>query len=191
MKTIRLRVLLWSLMLLPSVGMAEPVSLPELMGLFAQHEQRSVSYIEHQYLDILDMPLKSSGTLTYRAPDYLEKKVDNGGGSYRVQGQQLQVEQNGKPRSIALESYPALAAFVAAFRATLAGDTRTLQRYYQTDLQGEWDDWSLTLKPTQAEMSRVVREIRLHGKAGRINLIETLEQGGDHSRMQLGTGDEN
>lgn len=191
MKRISSLSLLWALLLLPTAIQAAPVSLPELMRLFAQVERRSVSYTEQQYMDFLDMPLQSSGTLTFRAPDYLEKSVDNRGGSYRVQGQQLQVEQNGELRSIALESYPALAAFVAAFRATLAGDTQTLQHYYQTDLQGERQDWTLSLIPTQPDMARVVREIRLHGEGGRIHLIETLEQGGDHSRMQLGTGDEN
>lgn len=191
MKTISLHSLLWSLLLLPLVGVAEPVSLPELMALFARVEQRSVTYTEQQYLDILEMPLESSGTLTYRAPDYLAKQVDNGGGSYRVEGQQLQVEQNGELRSIALESYPALAAFVAAFRATLSGDIQTLQKYYRIELQGERKAWSLSLIPTQPDMARVVREIRLHGAGERINLIETREQGGDHSRMRLGTGDEN
>lgn len=191
MKTISLHSLLWSLLLLPLVCVAEPLSLSELMGLFSQVKQRSVSYTEQQYLDILDIPLESSGSLIFRAPDYLEKQVDNGGGSYRVEGQQLQVEQNGELRSIALESYPALAAFVAAFRATLSGDLQTLQRYYRIDLQGEREAWSLSLTPTQREMARVVREIRIHGEGGRITLIETREQGGDNSRMRLGTGDEN
>lgn len=190
MKMVR-RVWCGLLLLLPFVVEAETFTLPQLMQRLAQVEQHSISYREQQYLSILDMPLESSGTLSFRAPDVLEKRVDNGGGSYRVQGRQLEVEHDGEPRTLSLQSYPVLAAFVAAFRATLNGDQQTLERYYRVELQGELDDWQLSLRPTQSEMSRVLRAIHFYGNSERIRVIETLEQGGDHSRMELGDEGEN
>ena len=177
--------LLALLLVLPLTVQAGSFSLPQLMGLFSGVKSRSASYTEQQTLAVLDVPLESRGTLTFHAPDVLEKQVANGGGSYRVAGQQLLVEQGGEQRQIALDSYPALAAFVASFRATLAGDQQTLERYYRINLSGSQNDWTLTLQPTQRDMAAVIKTITIHGRGNQIDLIETIEQSGDSSRMQL------
>lgn len=183
--------LLALMLLLPLAGQAGALTLPQLMGLFASVENRSASYTEEQTLAMLEVPLESRGTLTFHAPDALEKQVANGGGSYRVVGQQLQVEQGGEQRQIALDSYPALAAFVASFRATLAGDQQTLEHYYKVTLKGEQADWTLSLVPTQSDMAAVIRLITIHGNGNQIDLIETVEQSGDVSRMHLRENNEN
>lgn len=177
---------LWTLLLLlPLAAQADSFTLPQLMGLFSGVERRSASFTEEQTLAVLDVPLESHGTLTFVAPDILEKEEANGGGSYRVAGQQLLVEQGGEQRRIALDSYPALAAFVASFRATLAGDQQTLERYYKVTLAGRREDWTLTLQPTQSDMATVISSITIHGSGNNIDLIETVEQSGDTSRMHL------
>lgn len=177
--------LLLSLILLPQLAQADGFSLPQLMELFNGVEQRSASYTEQQTLPLLDVPLESHGRLLFRAPDRLEKQVADGGGSYRVAGQMLEVEQDGVLQRIALDSYPALAAFVASFRATLAGDQQTLERYYNVTLEGDARGWVLTLLPTERNMAALVRRITLHGSGNRIGLIESVGHDGGHSRMQL------
>jgi len=172
-------------LLLPLVAQAVSFDLAQLMGLFSAVESRSARYTEEQTMAVLNVPLESHGTLTFRAPDTLEKRVDNGGGSYLVEGRQLHIEQGGEQRRIALDSYPALAAFVASFRATLAGDRQTLERYYHIALDGERGDWTLTLKPKQDDMAAVIESITLHGSEDTISMIETVERSGDVSRMQL------
>lgn len=183
--------LLALLLLLPLTLQAGSFTLSQLMALFSGVQSRSASYTEEQSLALLEVPLESHGTLTFRAPDILEKQVANGGGSYRVAGQQLQVEQGGELRQIALDSYPALAAFVASFRATLAGDQQTLERYYKVGLEGGQGNWTLTLVPTQSDMAAVIKTITIHGSGNQIDLIETAEQSGDTSRMQLREHNEN
>lgn len=173
------------LLLLPAMTQAGSLTLSQLMAQFSQIDQRRSEYTETQYLAMLEIPLESQGTLLFQTPDILEKTVANDGGSYRVEGEQLQIEQSGKQHRIALDSYPALAAFVASFRATLAGDQRTLQRYYQITLQGNMDNWSLLLKPKQSDMAAMINTITLSGSGNRIRQIETVEQSGDSSRMQL------
>jgi hypothetical protein len=179
------RFFLWLLLLLSPALQAGAFELSQLMGLFSGVESRSARYTEEQTLAVLDVPLESHGTLTFRAPDTLEKTVANGGGSYRVKGRQLTIEQGGEQRQIALDSYPSLAAFVASFRATLAGDRETLERYYHIVLQGQRDDWTLTLKPKLDDMASVIESISLHGSEDTITLIETVERSGDVSRMHL------
>lgn len=182
--------LLLTLLLWPLALQAQGFSTEQLLQRFADVEERSARFVEQQHLSMLDIPLESTGRLLFRAPDYLEKRVDNGGGSFRVKGDRLSVEQGGEERHIALASHPLLAAFVASFRATLAGDIDTLQRYYRIELEGTEQNWRLRLQPRQDDMAAVVREIRIDGSGDRVVRIETVEQGGDRTVTQLREGDE-
>jgi hypothetical protein len=184
-----IRTVLMLLLLQPFALQAQAFSLEQLMERFAGVGERSARFVEVQHLSMLDIPLESHGRLTFRAPDYLAKRVDEGGGSYRVEGDQLYIEQGGKERSIALQSYPLLRAFVASFRATLSGDLDSLQRYYMVELEGGPVAWLLRLEPQHADMARLVREIRISGSQDRVERIEMIEQGGDRSVMQLREGD--
>lgn len=173
------------LLLLPMVAQAVPVTLPQLMEQFSAVENRRADYVEKQYLAMLEIPLESHGTLTFHAPDILEKISTDGGNSYRIEGEQLQTQLNGEQHQISLNNYPALAAFVASFRATLAGDQQILQHYYHATLSGELNDWTLLLEPKQAEMATIIRSITMHGSKNRVRLIETVERSGDSSQLQL------
>ncbi len=173
------------LLLLPIVVQAAPITLPQLMAQFSAVESRRADYAEKQYLAMLEIPLESHGTLTFHAPDILEKISTDGGNSYRIEGEQLQIQQNGEQHQISLNNYPALAAFVASFRATLAGDQQTLQRYYHITLSGVLNDWTLLLEPKQDEIAVIIRTITMHGSYNRVRLIETVERSGDSSQLKL------
>lgn len=184
-----IRSVLMLLLLQPFALQAQTFSLEQLMERFAGVGERNARFVEMQHLSMLDIPLESHGRLTFRAPDYLAKRVDDGGGSYRVEGERLYIEQGGEERSISLQSYPLLTAFVASFRATLSGDLDRLQRYYMVELEGGPAAWHLRLEPQHAGMARVVREIRISGSQDRVERFEMVEQGGDRSVMQLRDGD--
>lgn len=177
----------WLALLLWSAGVqAGDWSLQTLMAQLAAVESRQVGYSEVRHLSLLGVPLQSRGELYYRAPDYLKRSVTEGGqGSYEIDGEQLRIEENGEVRELPLSTHPALQAFVASFRATLAGDLVTLQRYYTLELRGTATDWSLTLHPTEPSMSAVIREVTIHGSGNVLQRVETLERGGDSSVMTM------
>jgi hypothetical protein len=182
-----LRLGAWLLLLCYAGGaQAADWSLQTLMGQLAAVESRRVSYSEERHLSLLGVPLQSSGELIYRAPDYLKKTVDEGGlGSYEIDGDRLRIEESGEFRELPLSEHPALEAFVASFRATLAGDLLTLQRYYRLALSGSASDWTLTLVPTELSMATVIREVTIRGSGDRLHQVETLEAGGDSSTMMI------
>ena len=47
--------------------------LPQLMQSLAQVSATQGKFVERKYLSVLNRPLESSGTLSFRAPDHLEK----------------------------------------------------------------------------------------------------------------------
>jgi hypothetical protein len=156
----------------------------QLMQGLGQVKTATGRFVERKYLAILNSPLEFSGTLIYTAPDRLEKRID------LPKPETLVLEQDrftiaspypNQSRTLALNDYPVIRAFVESIRSTLAGDLRTLTRFYRINLEGDPDRWRLSLAPSEPAMQAVVREIRISGSKNRVGTIEVIEAQGDRS----------
>jgi hypothetical protein len=159
-----------------------------LMRELAQVKTANARFLERRHLGILTAPLESSGTLVYIAPDRLEKHT------LRPRPESLVLERNeltveskerNQRRTLVLQDYPVIWAFVESIRATLAGDLPALSRFYQVGLDGGERRWRLSLIPSDPRMQDVVSEIRISGDRSWINAIEMIETGGDRSVMTI------
>lgn len=146
------------------------------------------SFVERKYLAMLNAPLSLSGTLTYTAPGRLEKhtlrpQVE----SLVLENDTLTVESRAgnQRRTFSLSDNPMIWGFVESIRSTLAGDLKTLSRFYEVELQGTRQRWTLVLKPRDPGMQSVLSEMRLGGTGTWIDSIETFETGGDRSVMTV------
>ena len=163
-----------------------------LMHGLAQVKHSKATFVEHKYLSILKTPLKYSGTLTYSAPGHLEKLTLLPKPESLVLDQDILVVQRGEPvqkRTLSLQDYPAIWAFVESFRSTLAGDIDTLDRFYKVSMQGQPNQWLLVLRPIDPRMKNLVSEIRINGSLAQISAIEIREPGGDYSVMNISKDD--
>ena len=175
---------------------AEPESdtwnINALMHGLAQVKHSKATFVEHKYLSILKTPLKYSGTLTYSAPGHLEKLTLLPKPESLVLDQDILVVQRGEPvqkRTLSLQDYPAIWAFVESFRSTLAGDIATLDRFYKVSMEGQPNQWLLILRPIDPKMKNLVSEIRITGSLAQIGTIEIREPGGDYSVMNISKDD--
>jgi hypothetical protein len=159
----------------------------QLMAEFGKVKRSQARFTERKYLKVLKAPLLSSGTLTYTAPDKLEKRTLKPRPEVLlVEGGQVVVELDaGARRTLKMADYPVLQAFVESIRATLGGDAATLERYYKVSLEGDRAGWQLYLAPRSRDMARVISQIRIGGGNGRIDLIEVQETRGDRSVMKV------
>lgn len=162
--------------------------LAQLMRQRAQVTQARVQFTEQRNSDLFERPLILSGTLRYDSPARVEKRIDTPFKErYVVDGDVLRIERGGKrPRTVLLREHPALWAFVESFRATLAGNLSTLQRFYEVSLEGDRAHWRLLLRPRNEQMRELVNSIRIEGSNADITAIEILEVGGDSSRLSIG-----
>ena len=163
-------------------------TIDELMHDLAQVKKSRATFVERKYLSILKTPLEYSGTLSFDAPGHLEKHTLLPKPESLVLDQNTLVVQNGgthQKRTLSLQDYPAIWAFVESFRATLAGDITTLDRFYHVTLEGRPEQWLLILRPVDAQMKSLVSEIRISGSLEQISTIETRESGGDRTVMSL------
>ena len=163
-------------------------SLAELMHSLAQVKTSKASFVERKHLSILKTPLEYSGTLAYSAPGHLEKQTLLPKPESVVLDQDKLAVQSGaanRKRTLSLQDYPVVWAFVESFRATLAGDLDALNRFYDVSLEGHAKQWLLILRPLDAKMKSLISEIRIGGSLEQINTIETREAGGDYSVMTI------
>jgi outer membrane lipoprotein-sorting protein len=174
-----------SILLVPSFSRAaSDWNIDQLMQALASVPSGHASFTEKKSIAILQNPVESSGELFYSAPDRLEKrtlkpKAEN----MLLDKNKLIVEQRGKKRELALQSYPEIAAFIDSIRGTLAGDRKSLERTYQLSLEGDAQNWNLTLLPIETKMQKIVARISIAGSGNALHAIDILQADGDSSHM--------
>jgi hypothetical protein len=158
----------------------------QLMQSLATTRSGHASFVEIKSIAILDKPVESSGELFYSAPDRLEKrtlkpKLE----SMVLDKDKLIVEQRGKKRVLALQNHPEVAAFIDSIRGTLAGDRKALERNYQLTIEGDQQNWNLTLLPIDDKMKKIVAKISIAGSGNVLQTINILQADGDSSQMTI------
>jgi outer membrane lipoprotein-sorting protein len=161
--------------------------LSQLMQALQQVKAAKNRFVERKYLAILNEPLVSSGTLSYVAPDRIEKNTEQPKReSLRVEQGTLTMENDqGQRRSLVLQDYPEIWAFVESIRGTLAGDLTGLTRFYDVSLDGTPEAWQLFLQPKDAKVREMVSSIRIVGKGNMLRSVETRETDGDRTVMTV------
>jgi outer membrane lipoprotein-sorting protein len=161
--------------------------LQPLMASLGQVRASSAQFVETKYLHMLNQVLRSSGRLTYVAPDRLWKETtEPASARLTVIGDHLTIERQGeRTRDISLRDYSEVGALVEAVRATLAGDLPALTRHFTTALEGNANAWTLTLAPREPKLLELVTSIRILGERATIRAIETMEADGDRTTMAI------
>jgi hypothetical protein len=158
------------------------------MQSLAQVKEAKAKFVEHKYLNVLNRPLESSGTLFFQAPARLEKHTLAPKEENLVLNQDvltIDIKARNIKRTLVLQEYPAIWAFVEGIRSTLAGDLATLERFYKIELEGNVAHWKMHLLPLEPGARKMIREIRISGRDNQVESIETLEANDDHSLMEV------
>jgi Outer membrane lipoprotein carrier protein LolA-like len=163
----------------------------QLIESLAKNRQAEVRFEEAAFSNLLTQPLKTQGILRFTPPAGLEKHITAPHDErYLVEGDTVLFESKtkGTNRTLSLQDYPALRAFIEAFRSTLANDVVTLRRFYSVTLQGEPRRWVLILRPLDKAVQALVESIRFSGEREQVSSIEILAPDGDRSVMVITTG---
>ncbi|HEU4591481.1 MAG TPA: LolA-related protein [Steroidobacteraceae bacterium] len=176
------------------MGMA-PAGQAEAPGGIEALEQRlartppvSTDFVEYRFSHLLKKPLRSGGTLEYRADGALVRNVTV---PYResttVLGDQVRIARAGKPeRTMALQRAPQLRVLLGSFRALLEGHLTPLQQDFDVALEEDAARWTLRLKPKDSALARHLARIEVHGNGDRPGCMEALEPDGDGSLTLFG-----
>jgi outer membrane lipoprotein-sorting protein len=161
-------------------------TLERLMSTLGQKKSGQASFEETKYLSIATEPVKSTGTLSFAAPDHLEKHTDSPKPEdLVVDGDKLTIARDGHKYTLALTQYPELSAFIESIRATLTGNRFALEQVYKVAVTGSGDDWTLTLTPLDSRMLKKISTITLTGTRDVLHTVAIQQADGDHSLMRL------
>ena len=165
---------------------AEQWGLTQLMIDLGSVKEARATFVEKKYLKVLNTPLESSGKLIYIAPFRLEKyTLAPKQESMVVEQDTLTLARGSRKRTVQIQDYPVLWAFVESIRGTLKGDLSALEQFYQVELSGTQQAWQLALQPTDKKMVALIKTIKLQGSKERLNAIEIIEAEGDRSVMTV------
>jgi outer membrane lipoprotein-sorting protein len=164
--------------------------LAALMERLAKVPERQATFHEEKTLAALNQPIASAGRLVYRRPNHLEKlTTEPVAERLVVEGDKLTIAMGKDPsRTFDLGAAPELQALVDTVRGTLAGDLKTLQRYYTIAGEGTGSSWRLTLTPATPLVARFVRQVVVDGTATNPTLIQIVQANGDEQRMFIEPG---
>ncbi|MDQ6735653.1 MAG: outer membrane lipoprotein carrier protein LolA [Nitrospirota bacterium] len=196
--------LIWSILLGPAAmslaetspqtereGGSNAWNVERLLDNLAKHRQAEARFEETAFSTLLTEPLKTQGILRFTPPATLEKHVTAPQDErYLIEGDKVVFEskRKGTNRTLSLQDYPVLWAFVEAFRSTLTNDVVTLKRLYSATLQGDPRRWVLILRPLDQAVQELVESIRFSGEEEQVSRIEILAPDGDRSVMVITTG---
>ncbi|MDP1636456.1 MAG: outer membrane lipoprotein carrier protein LolA, partial [Gallionellaceae bacterium] len=115
-----MRILIFLAALLAVPASAEEWGLPQLMQSLAQVKQSQARFVEKKHLAVLDVPLTSSGTLSFSAPGHLEKHtLEPRDESLVLDAGVLTIENRARniKHTLVVQQYPAVWAFVESIRS--------------------------------------------------------------------------
>ena len=157
-----------------------------VMHALADVREARADFVETKTMKMLNRPLASTGQLSYTAPDTLERNtVSPTPEKLRVAGNILTIVGDSGTRTLNLADYPQIGGFVETLRATLAGDSTTLEKYFQVQFKGDAAGWSLLLLPRDKDVASMISWVMLSGHDGVLTRVESSEPNGDHSETVI------
>ena len=180
----------------PGIARTADDPLARLFAELGAQRERHARFNERKFSALLKAPVESSGTLIFRAPDYLEKRtVEPQRETVRIEGSVVTYESaagraGAQKRTFSLADAPLLAALIESLRATLAGDLPTLRRHYDVAWNAsvshvQTEGWQLTLVPRERALLDAVSKVVLRGAAAQIASVEIVEANGDLTLMLI------
>lgn len=165
---------------------ANALDLAALMGLLAQRRSGEARFTEERFVASIDSPLRSSGVLTFAAPDrFARHTLEPRPESMEVAGNQLTLRRGGRTRQMAIDAVPELGALLEAVRGTLNGDAALLRRHFRVQVGGNSSLWTLSLEPLDRALASQVRAVQIAGQGGDMRSVELNLAGGDRSLMLI------
>lgn len=166
---------------------AESWGLEDLFARFGTIPSSNARFTETREIGMLTTPLEISGTLSYRRPDFLEKRtLQPQPEGLRLEGDRLTLTQaDGASRTLSVSAMPEIQTYVESIRATLRGDVPSIMRFYEVALEGAPHDWRMQLTPRAEEARKIVQRIVIAGGDTTIRRIEVLQADGDRSVMTI------
>ena len=172
----------------PAPGETHALALSELMQHFARMPGLEAHFEEERQISLLELPLRSSGSLYFAPPDALARHtLSPAPSTLVVEGDRMRLADAEGGRSIDLAAQPLLRVFVDGFRLALRGDLAALERAFEVTYApaAGAGSWSMRLVPRDAALAKVLQRVELRGRATAVADVRIVETNGDETRLRF------
>ncbi len=161
--------------------------LPQLMSGMAAVKSASATFTERKTVPLLNAPLVEAGTLSYAAPDWMEKITVSPPERFVLAGQLVTLSSGaaGRVQVFSLNDDPRIGGLAGGILATLSGDLPALEQVYTVRFSGGPAAWQLLLRPRDPGLARFISWMCITGSGDRIAAIDTASGDGGHSEMSV------
>lgn len=182
-----LRALVLALGVVASVAAhAAGFDLQALTQQLAQVHSGQAQFVEDRRVEQLDRTIRSSGRLSFSAPDtFVRETLKPRHERMAVVGNQLTLTRGDRTQTALLDSVPEAAVIVEAIRGTLTGNRETLERYFDTGVQGSPEQWELDLVPREPRLRGQVARLHITGARTQVREVRMTLPNGDSSVMRI------
>jgi outer membrane lipoprotein-sorting protein len=165
---------------------AQGFDLQALMQKLSQVRSGEARFEEDRRVQQLDQTLRSSGRLSFTAPDtFVRETLKPRQERMAVVGNQLTLSRGNRSQTTLLDSVPEAAVIVEAIRGTLTGNRDALEHYFDTTVQGSAEQWQLDLVPREPRLRGQVTHLRLSGRQSEVREVRMTLADGDTSVMRI------
>ena len=165
---------------------AAAFDLQALAALLAQRKSGQARFTEERHVSGIDGPLRASGTLSFSAPGFFERRtLEPTVESMSVEGNTITLKRGNRSRQMAMDAVPEVGALLEAVRGTLTGNALTLDKHFTARVEGNAARWLLTLVPRDARLASQVRELQIAGLQSDVRSVALWLGGGDRSVMSI------
>jgi len=174
--------------LAPGAAHAQEVTLSSLLTRFSELPGMEARFEEEKQIALLAVPVRSEGRIWFApGPARLMRRVTSPEPSAAlIANGQLRMRSGERTEELSIRDNPVLHGFVESFRAVLAGDQETLERFYEAELTaGDAEGWEIVLRPRNDALARFVREIRMRGHGVVIESMDMIEVSGDRTTTRF------
>jgi len=160
--------------------------LEALTALLGRVKSGEATFVETRRIEMLDRTLKSSGRLSFKAPDvFVRETLRPRRELLAVDGNTLTMGLGDRTRTMPLDASPEASVIVEAIRGTLMGDRATLERLFETRVSGDAARWTLELVPRDLRLRGQVASVRVSGNETVVREVQVLLADGDRSVMTI------
>ena len=163
-----------------------PLDLDTVLKQVAVTPPARVGFREERHNPLLKEPLVLTGYLEYLEVGSLRKVIETPfEEAFLIEGEQINIEQNGKTRKLALKKIKFLKILLGGIEAILAGRTDHLASVFRYELSGTDASWSLHLEPISHSASRHLASLHVMGDEKSINSIRFELREGEWHFMEI------
>lgn len=152
-----------------------------LLDRFASLKAFSASFVEKKHLRVLAMPIETSGSVRYTAPDVLLRTTKRPATRLVIDSKSLSYQDGVSKKDLPLDKKHPARAFVQIFLDLVRGDRGAIEKSFQVEFARVESEWELTLTPLNTKAMGAIKSIKLRGKGLLVSWMQIIDRHGDRT----------